>query len=131
MRNLLGNCALFVITFGLYYALQMMDLEQNALLNSGRLFRACCLAFGLACVRKSVARASLRIFISQSLPRGGAGAGEYLYVRLSLLLSAWLLAEIFNIRLAPMIAGSAVASIVLGLALQDALKSVCRRCPAV
>ena len=34
MRNLLGNCALFVITFGLYYALQMMDLEQNALLKS-------------------------------------------------------------------------------------------------
>jgi small-conductance mechanosensitive channel len=40
---------------------------------------------------------------------------------LSLFLTGWFLTEIFNIRLAPLLATSAIFSIILGLALQDTL----------
>lgn len=40
---------------------------------------------------------------------------------LTLVLAAWLLSAIFNIRLAPLLATSAIFSLVLGLALQDTL----------
>jgi small-conductance mechanosensitive channel len=47
--------------------------------------------------------------------------GNVMTLALTLVLSGWLLTEVFNIQIGPLLATSAIFSVVLGLALQDTL----------
>lgn len=125
LRDLSFYLVLFGATFGIYTGLDHAAETSEIGETLGRIagyVGLLTLMLGASCVVKS-----WRIIVFEYLFIGHMRVGvPVLLVNLStlilsILLGAWILTEVFSIRLAPLLATSAIFSVVLGLALQDTL----------
>ncbi len=121
--NLLGHTALFLTLYLTYLGLRQANIEPAESLNRISSY------IGLLAIISgaTVFVKTTRILVFEYLFLGHMREGvPLLLVNLSTLLmsmviAAWMATEIFGVQLAPLLATSAVLSLVMGLALQDTL----------
>lgn len=121
-RNLFGHTFVMLLAYGAY---RLMDVGTVEILEVRRLvqyFGLFVIFYGLLVIVKAS-----RIFIFESMFVGHMKAPVPLLlvnlftIMIAVSLFFWAFAEIFDVRLTPLLATSAVLSLVLGLALQDTL----------
>jgi small-conductance mechanosensitive channel len=121
-RNLAWNSLFFSILFLTNLALTTSQNVPESLISFGPYFGLLCLLVGATILVKT-----LRIMTLEYLFLGHMKVGVPLLLvnlftlLISLVVAGWFLTEIFNFKIAPLLATSAIFSIVLGLALQDTL----------
>ncbi len=121
--NLLGHTALFLTLYLSYLGLRQAAIEPPESLNRITSY------LGLLAIISgaTVFVKTTRILVFEYLFLGHMREGVPLLLvnlstlLMSMLIAAWIATEIFAIQLAPLLATSAVLSLVLGLALQDTL----------
>ncbi|MEN9723859.1 MAG: hypothetical protein RJB38_1845 [Pseudomonadota bacterium] len=120
-KTLFAQSLVFIITFVVF---QFLDVVPNATTRS---FVQPYVGVSVLLLGAVVFISALRVMILEYLFLGHMTVGvPLLLVNLftllaSLAVGAWLLTEIFGLRIAPVLATSALFSIVLGLAMQDTL----------
>jgi small-conductance mechanosensitive channel len=120
-KNLLGQSLIFCFIFGAYQLLEILP-ETRTIVFLRPYLGLITLLMGATIFIKT-----LRVMILEYLFLGNMKAGvPLLLVNLftllaSLLVGAWLLSEIFGLKIGPLLATSAIFSIILGLAMQDTL----------
>jgi len=120
--NLAWNCLLFSSLYAIHFALTTFESAPEFLASFTSYFGLLCLLMGATILVKT-----LRIMTLEYLFLGNMRAGVPLLLLnlftllISLVVAGWFLTEIFNFKIAPLLATSAIFSIVLGLALQDTL----------
>ena len=120
-RNLGGHLVLGTLTFSIYWAVSTSEVSPLVERLNGYL-GAFVLLVGLILFVK-VARIFVfeYFFLSHMRVAVPALLINLVTLLLSLILSGWLVAELFNINVGPLVATSAGLSLVLGLALQETL----------
>lgn len=121
-RNLAGHCLFGAGLYGVYYALERLYENQDFYGPFVAYVGLAVLIEGLIIFIKA-ARILLfeYLFLSHMKAAVPLLLINLFTLILTAVLGAWLLSEIFNIRLAPLMATSAVFSLILGLAMQDTL----------
>ena len=120
--NLAWNCLLFTALFTAHLILTTTESVPEILVSFTPYFGLLCLFMGATVLVKT-----LRIMTLEYLFLGSMKVGVPLLLvnlftlLISLVVAGWFLTEIFNFKIAPLLATSAIFSIVLGLALQDTL----------
>lgn len=120
--NLLMHAAFMVGLFGAYFALRRLGGSAPAIERISSYVGLLCLISGAAVFVKT-----WRILVFEYLFLGHMKVGvPILLVNLSTLIlsifiGGWLLTTVFNVKLVPILATSAILSLVLGLALQETL----------
>ena len=121
-RNLGYHLFTGVLLFGSYYLLHQIRYSSPTLARIIA-FIGFCTVLGGAIIFVKVCRIILLeyLFLSHMSASFPALLVNLFTLLLSMILAAWIGAEIFNIHLTPILATSAIFSLVLGLALQDTL----------
>ncbi len=120
-RNLLIHALGFVVLFGVYQFL--LETEKNALFERALSYLGLAVLISGAIVFVKTSRIILFEYLFFSHMRVGVPVllVNLFTLLLSIVLGGWLVSEIFNVKLTPLLATSAVLSLVLGLAVQDTL----------
>lgn len=121
-RNLAFNLLFGALLFATFYILQQLNYEKTIIERFMTYIGLATILVGAISFVKV-----WRILVLEYLFLSHMNAGfpvllvNLFTLLLSIILGGWICAEIFNVRLAPILATSAIFSLVLGLALQDTL----------
>ena len=124
LANMGGHLAALLLLFGAYHGLENLsvEFEYPAL---GKLSGYVGLVALISGATVFVKTAKILIFEYLFIGHMKEGVPVLLVnlftLLLSIIIGAWILAEVFSVKLTPLLATSAIFSIVLGLALQDTL----------
>ncbi len=121
-KSLLFNLVSFSVLLGLFVFLRAKFFDNTPLQRLGAyigLFALITEATAFTRICKIV----VNLYLFFRSPRAGVPVVLVNFVTLTiwLLLAGWIVTEVFNLKIAPLLATSAVFSLVLGLALQDTL----------
>lgn len=127
LRNLFKNLGMHVLfaaaTFGIYYGIYRFNTDGDEALIRVASYVGLVTIISWMTVFVKTCRILLFEYLFISHMRVGVPLllVNMFTLLLTVVLSCWLLTEIFDVKLAPLLATSAIFSIVLGLALQDTL----------
>jgi small-conductance mechanosensitive channel len=119
-KNLGYHLTIGTLLFSAYYTLQQIPYESR-LLNRLTTYIGLGTIFSGAVIFVKVNRVLVFEYLYLSHKKVPVLLVNLFTLLMSLILAAWIGAEIFNLQLAPLLATSAIFSLVLGLALQDTL----------
>ncbi len=121
-KNLVYHLIFGALLFSTYYGLQQLDSEGPILEKTMTYLGFCTILAGATVFIKAWRILVFEYFFLSHMKVAFPVLLVNLFtLLLSLALASWIGTEIFNIRLAPILATSAIFSLVLGLALQDTL----------
>jgi small-conductance mechanosensitive channel len=127
LKNLFKNLAIHLLcafaTFGGYYATYRLNVDGNEALTRIGSYVGLISIISWTIVFVKTCRILLFEYLFLSHMRVGVPLllVNLFSLLLTVVLSGWLLTELFSVKLAPLLATSAIFSVVLGLALQDTL----------
>ncbi len=121
-KNLLFHTTILIALFVAYYSIQLSEVRTVATDRAMTYVGLCTLLAGVFVFVKA---SRVLVFEYLFLTHMRVGVPLLLVnlctLLLSLMIGSWLITEIFDIKIAPLLATSAVFSLVVGLALQDTL----------
>lgn len=122
-KNLGGHVLFAAATFGLYYGIYRFNVDADEALIRIASYVGLITIVSWTIVFVKTSRILLFEYLFISHMRAGVPLllVNLFSLLLTIFLSGWLLTELFNVKLAPLLATSAIFSVVLGLALQDTL----------
>jgi small-conductance mechanosensitive channel len=121
-KDLAWNCLIFTALFIAHLILSTAEAAPEILTSFTPYFGLLCLFMGATVLVKSLRTMTLEYLFLGHMKVGVPLLLVNLFTLLiSLVVVGWFLTEIFNFKIAPLLATSAIFSIVLGLALQDTL----------